>query len=123
MANGFDLRCAAGKTPRLWLQGKGGKVVLGQAMVLLHPKKGQTLPVQPGMPKYSRGRPAVSVIPIVTAFVGIPKKSQDGEGKPAEKGATIHHLGIRTLIRRHIRDISHASRRCALRRAASRSAP
>lgn len=39
---GFDLRCAAGKTARVWLQGKGGDLKPGQAMVLLPPKGGET---------------------------------------------------------------------------------
>jgi hypothetical protein len=39
MAKGFDLRCAAGKTARLWLQGKGGALMPGQAFVLLPPKE------------------------------------------------------------------------------------
>jgi hypothetical protein len=39
---GFDLRCSAGKTARVWLQGKGGALKPGQAMVLSPPKKGET---------------------------------------------------------------------------------
>jgi hypothetical protein len=42
MTKGFDLRCAPGKTARVWLQGKSGKLVPGQAMVLLHMKEGET---------------------------------------------------------------------------------
>jgi hypothetical protein len=38
MPKGFDLRCAAGKTARVWKQGKGGGLKPGQAFVLL-PKK------------------------------------------------------------------------------------
>ena len=32
---GFNLRCAAGKTARVWLQGKGETLKPGQAMVLM----------------------------------------------------------------------------------------
>jgi hypothetical protein len=42
MPKGFDLRCAAGKTARVWLQGKGGGLKPGQAAVLLPPKEGET---------------------------------------------------------------------------------
>ena len=35
MTKGFDLRCGAGKTARVWVQGKGGVLKPGQAMVLL----------------------------------------------------------------------------------------
>ena len=42
MPKGFNLRCAAGKTARVWLQGKGGGLKAGQAMVLLPPKAGET---------------------------------------------------------------------------------
>ena len=42
MQKGFDLRCAAGKTARVWLQNKSGKLTTGQAMVLLPPKIGET---------------------------------------------------------------------------------
>jgi hypothetical protein len=38
---GFDLRCAAGKTARVWLQGKGGALKPGQAFVLLPEKAGE----------------------------------------------------------------------------------
>lgn len=38
---GFNLRCAAGKTARVWLQGKGGKLMPGQAMVLLPVQEGE----------------------------------------------------------------------------------
>lgn len=42
MPKGFDLRCAAGKTARVWLQGKGGGLKPGQAAVLLPPKENET---------------------------------------------------------------------------------
>lgn len=42
MPKGFNLRCAAGKTARVWLQGKGGGLKPGQAAVLLPPKEGET---------------------------------------------------------------------------------
>jgi len=35
MPKGFNLRCAAGKTARVWLQGKGGELAPGHALVLL----------------------------------------------------------------------------------------
>jgi len=38
MAKGFHLRCAAGKTARVWVQVKGGALKRGQALVLL-PRK------------------------------------------------------------------------------------
>jgi hypothetical protein len=39
---GFNLRCAAGKTARVWLQGKGGGLMPGQTLVLLPVKEGET---------------------------------------------------------------------------------
>jgi hypothetical protein len=42
MPQGFDLRCAAGKIARVWLQGKGAGLTAGQALVLLPPKEGET---------------------------------------------------------------------------------
>jgi hypothetical protein len=41
MPKGFDLRCGAGKTARVWLQGKGGELRPGQALVLLPLKRGE----------------------------------------------------------------------------------
>jgi hypothetical protein len=41
MAKGFNLKCAAGKTARVWLQGKGGGLRPGQAVVLLPVKEGE----------------------------------------------------------------------------------
>jgi hypothetical protein len=41
MPRGFDLRCAAGKTARVWLQGKRGALKPGQGFVLLPPKQGE----------------------------------------------------------------------------------
>jgi hypothetical protein len=41
MAKGFNLRCAAGKTARVWQQGKGGGLKPGQAFVLLPKKEGE----------------------------------------------------------------------------------
>ena len=41
-AEGVYLQCAAGKTARVWLQGKGGGLKPGQAAVLLPPKDGET---------------------------------------------------------------------------------
>jgi hypothetical protein len=41
MPKGFNLRCAAGKTLRIWLQGKVGALKPGQALVLLpHKRRG-----------------------------------------------------------------------------------
>lgn len=37
MAKGFDLKCGAGKTARVWPQGKDGGLSPGQAFVLLPP--------------------------------------------------------------------------------------
>jgi hypothetical protein len=42
MPKGFNLRCAAGKTARVWLQGKGGALTPGQALVLLPIQEGET---------------------------------------------------------------------------------
>jgi hypothetical protein len=42
MAKGFQLRCGAGKTARVLLQGKGGCLAPGQALVLLPPREGET---------------------------------------------------------------------------------
>jgi hypothetical protein len=42
MPKGFVLRCAAGKTARAWLQGKGGRLTPGRALVLPPPKEGET---------------------------------------------------------------------------------
>jgi len=42
MPKGFNLRCAAGKTARVWLQGKGGALQPGQAFVLLPIAEGET---------------------------------------------------------------------------------
>jgi hypothetical protein len=42
MPKGFNLRCSAGKTARVWLQGKGGALALGQALVLLPVRPGET---------------------------------------------------------------------------------
>jgi hypothetical protein len=41
MPKGFDLRCAAGKTARVWKQGQGGGLKPGQAFVLLPKKEGE----------------------------------------------------------------------------------
>jgi hypothetical protein len=42
MPKGFDLKCGAGKTARVWLQGKGGGLTPGQALVLLPPKANES---------------------------------------------------------------------------------
>ena len=42
MPKGFNLRCKAGKTARVWLQGNGGALTPGQAAVLLPIKEGET---------------------------------------------------------------------------------
>ena len=38
MPKGFDLWCSAGKTGRVWLQGDGGSIKPGEALVLLLPQ-------------------------------------------------------------------------------------
>jgi hypothetical protein len=38
MPKGFDLKCGEGRTARVWLQGNGGGLTPGQALVLLPPK-------------------------------------------------------------------------------------
>ncbi len=42
MPKRFDLRVAAGKTARVWLQGKGGGLTPGQALVLLPIQEAET---------------------------------------------------------------------------------
>jgi hypothetical protein len=42
MPKGVNLQCAAGKTARIWLQRKGGKLLPGQALVLLPIAEGET---------------------------------------------------------------------------------
>jgi hypothetical protein len=39
---GFDLRCSAGKTASVWLQGDGGSIKPGEALVLLPPPSNET---------------------------------------------------------------------------------
>ena len=39
MPKGLNLKCAAWKTARVWLQGKGGGLAPGQALVLLPVKE------------------------------------------------------------------------------------
>ena len=42
MPKGYNLRCSAGKTARIWLQGKGGALRPGQAFDFLPIKEGET---------------------------------------------------------------------------------
>ena len=42
MPKGFNLQCAAGKTARIWLQRVGGKLLPGQALMLLPIAAGET---------------------------------------------------------------------------------
>ena len=42
MPKGFNLQCYAGKTARVWLQGKGGALTPGTAFVLLPIKERET---------------------------------------------------------------------------------
>ena len=42
MPKGLNLKRAAGKTARVWLQGKGGGLAPGQALVLLPVKETET---------------------------------------------------------------------------------
>jgi hypothetical protein len=48
MLKGFNLRCAAGKTARVWEQGKGGMLSPGVALVLLPVQEGETEDSQAG---------------------------------------------------------------------------
>ena len=41
-SKGFNQQCAAEKTARVWLQGKGGVLKPGEAAVLLPPNEGET---------------------------------------------------------------------------------
>jgi hypothetical protein len=45
---GFNLRCAAGKTARVWQQGKGGTLIPGVALVLFPVQEGETENSQAG---------------------------------------------------------------------------
>jgi hypothetical protein len=58
MPKGFDLRCGAGKTARVWLQGKGAGLKPEQAMVLLPVKEGET-----------ESSPAVYLAPLRQALI------------------------------------------------------
>jgi hypothetical protein len=58
MPKGFDLKCGAGKTARVWLQGKGGDLTPGQALVLLLPK-----------PNEDQNSPAAYLSPLRTALI------------------------------------------------------
>jgi hypothetical protein len=40
LAHHVDMRCGAGETARVWLQGKGGGLKPGQAFVVLPAKRG-----------------------------------------------------------------------------------
>jgi hypothetical protein len=39
---GFDLWCSAGKTARVWLQGDGGSIKPGEALILLPPQSNRS---------------------------------------------------------------------------------
>jgi hypothetical protein len=41
MPKGCDMQCAAGQTARVWVQGNGGALKPGQAMVLLPLREGE----------------------------------------------------------------------------------
>jgi hypothetical protein len=58
MPKGFDLKCEAGKTARVWLQGKGGGLTPGQALVLLPPKANE-----------DQHSPAAYLSPLRTALI------------------------------------------------------
>jgi hypothetical protein len=60
MPKGFDLRCGAGKTARVWLQGKGGGLKPGQALVLLPLKSGE-----------NENSPAAYLSPLRQALIDI----------------------------------------------------
>jgi hypothetical protein len=55
MPKGFDLKCGAGKTARLWLQGKGGGLTPG---LLLPPKANE-----------DQNSPAAYLSPLRTALI------------------------------------------------------
>jgi hypothetical protein len=42
VTKGFDLWCSAGKTASVWLQGNGGSIKPGEALVLLPPQSKET---------------------------------------------------------------------------------
>jgi hypothetical protein len=48
MLKGFNLHCAAGKSARVWQQGKGGMLSPGEALVLLPVQEGETEDSQAG---------------------------------------------------------------------------
>jgi hypothetical protein len=58
MPKGFDLKCGAGKTARVWLQGKGGGLTPGRALVLLPPK-----------PNEDQNSPAAYLSPLRAALI------------------------------------------------------
>jgi hypothetical protein len=58
MPKGFLLRCGAGKTAHVWMQGRGGALTPGRAMVLLPPKKGET-----------KDSPAAYIAPLRQALI------------------------------------------------------
>jgi hypothetical protein len=61
MPKGFNLRCAAGKTARVWLQGKGGALKPGHAVVLLAPK--------PPKPNETAQSPVAYLSPLRQALI------------------------------------------------------
>jgi hypothetical protein len=58
MPKRFDLKCGAGKTAPAWLQGKGGGLTPGQALVLLPPKANE-----------DQNSPAAYLSPLRTALI------------------------------------------------------
>jgi hypothetical protein len=58
MPKGFNLNCGAGKTARVWLQGKGGALRPGQALLLLPIKDGE-----------NEDSPAAYLAPLQTALI------------------------------------------------------
>ena len=51
MPKGFDLRWGADKTARVWVQGKGGALKPGQAMVLLPLREGEDEKIASRLPR------------------------------------------------------------------------
>jgi hypothetical protein len=58
MPKGFDLKCGAGKTARVLLQGKGSSLTPGRALVLLPPKANE-----------DQNSPAAYLSPLRTALI------------------------------------------------------
>ena len=76
MPKEFDLKCGAGKTARVWLQGKGGGLTPGQELVLLPSKANE-----------DQHSPAAYLSPLPTALID----RNDGHVNIAHKNCRNNH--------------------------------